>query len=171
MSLDVYLISEIPVLKEKGTGIFVRKNGQTKELSYEEAVKDFPDSVIEIPEGEYKTDELFHTNITHNLGIMADKANLYKALWRPYQLLDEWNDDYENNYDEECEFEQNHTIYAGQLIPELSKGLINLLSSPEEYKKYNPENGWGTYEQLCDFTYNYLKACNKYPTAIVNTDR
>lgn len=171
MSLDVYLISENPIEIPAGTGIFVRDGGQTKELSYKEAKLTYPDADIKEPEGCYETTTVYEANITHNLGTMAEAAGLYKALWRPYQLLPDWKDELENNSNEEYKFEQEHTIYAGQIILDLQKGLIKLLSSPEEYKKLNPENGWGTYEQLYDFTYNYIKACTKYPTARVETSR
>lgn len=31
---------------------------------------------------------VFSANITHNLGEMADKAGIYKALWRPEDLFE-----------------------------------------------------------------------------------
>lgn len=41
MSLDLYIISKKPV-KHKGTGVWVRENGQNKELSPEEAMERLP---------------------------------------------------------------------------------------------------------------------------------
>lgn len=46
MSLDLYIISKEPV-KHKGTGIYIRENGQTKELSLEEANKLYPKANVE----------------------------------------------------------------------------------------------------------------------------
>lgn len=77
MSLDVYLISENPVVK-KGTGIYKRINGETRELTIDEVSNRYPDNAIE--KQEYKTNEGFSANITHNLTKMADKAGLYKYL-------------------------------------------------------------------------------------------
>lgn len=47
MSLDLYIISKKPV-KHKGTGIYIRENGQTKELSLEEANKLYPNANIKV---------------------------------------------------------------------------------------------------------------------------
>lgn len=171
MSLDVTLISEVPTVKNIGTGIYTREGGKTRELTYEEACIKYPDSDIEESTECYEDNVLYDDNITHNLGEMADKAGLYDAIWRPYRLTKDYSEDLEKEYRKEMEYEDSQTIYAEQLITNLSVGLINLLTSPKEFKKYNPENGWGTYEQLCDFTYNYLKACTANPTAIVKTDR
>ena len=42
MSLDIYIISPEPI-KKKSTGIFARINGETRELTREEAIAHFPD--------------------------------------------------------------------------------------------------------------------------------
>lgn len=42
MSLDIYIISPEPI-KKKSTGIFARIDGQTRELTKEEAITHFPD--------------------------------------------------------------------------------------------------------------------------------
>lgn len=170
MSLDIYLKSETPVLR-KGTGVFVRDSGSTRELQTIREVENyFPDAdTSHIQEFEYETNEVFQANITHNLGEMADKAGIYNALWRPYRLIYEG---YEfKDYDEESKFEESVTIKAKQLIKPLREGLHKLLDNPEEYKKYNPDNGWGTYEQLVELVKNYLDACYKYKEAIVITNR
>lgn len=64
MSLDVYLTERIPI-KKKCTGVFIRKNGQTVELTIEEVKEKFPDAEVE--ENEFETSEVFNYNITHNL--------------------------------------------------------------------------------------------------------
>ena len=72
MSLDLYIRSHHPV-KHRGTGIFIRDNGQTRELKTIEEVKaHFPDADISgINIREWEDDELFHCNMTHNLTEMA----------------------------------------------------------------------------------------------------
>lgn len=34
---------------------------------------------------------LYESNITHNLGKMADNAGIYYALWRPHRLKENYN--------------------------------------------------------------------------------
>mgnify|MGYP000847489620 FL=1 len=94
--------------------------------------------------------DLYHANITHNLGTMADAAGIYKALWRPEEI---------------------DVTYARQLIPLLRKGLANLQSSPKTFQRYNSPNGWGMYEHFVPFVKNYLAACEEYPDAIVYVSR
>lgn len=93
---------------------------------------------------------VYDANITHNLGEMAIAAGIYKALWRPEEI----------------------GVYtASQLIPLLKKGLTKLKANPAEFKKYNAENGWGTYEHFVPFVEDYLAACKEYPDAKVSVSR
>lgn len=69
-----------------------------------------------------RADEVFHSNITHNLNEMADALGIYEPIWRP----------------EECGVEK-----AEQLIPILEKGVALLELDPVHYKQYNASNGWG----------------------------
>lgn len=94
--------------------------------------------------------EVFEGNITHNLTAMADSVGLYKPMWRP----------------EECGIER-----AKDLIEPLRKGLRLLKIAPEASKKHNPKNGWGSYENLVEFTQRYLDACKAHPDAFVSTYR
>ena len=65
---------------------------------------------------------------------MADEAGLYEALWRPEEWLQVSQD----------------------LIHPLAWGLAELVRSPEKYKQFNPENGWGSYEGLVRFVEGVL---------------
>lgn len=146
MSLDVYLDIEEKKSKQK---IFIRENGQNKEITREEWDLRFPGKepvTAEIEDNGW----VYSANITHNLTIMANKANIYEALWRPD----------ENGYKQ-----------AKDLILRLEHGLRNLRSNPEYFKQFNPENGWGTYEGLIDFVEKYLEACKKWPNAKVSVWR
>lgn len=96
------------------------------------------------------TESVYSDNITHNLTTMAGAANLYQALWRPEEL---------------------GITLAHQLIPLLTVGLAALKQDPEKFKKFNPENGWGSYEHLVDFTESYLLACQKYPNLKIEVSR
>lgn len=98
-----------------------------------------------------KLDAVDHTNmysdnITHNLAQMASEAGLYEVLWCP---------------------NENNLTKASQLVEPLFAGLKNLISEPERFEKFNPENGWGDYNGLVEFVVHYLIACNRYPKAEV----
>ena len=148
MSLDVYLTTKNPIIKS-GTGVFVRENGTTIELTSEQVKEKFPNAE-NISETESETNTVYSANITHNLNTMADAADLYKVLWRPDEI---------------------NITKAQQLIEPLTKGLQELRSNPEKYEAFNPDNGWGDYNQLVNFVKNYLKACIDNPDADVNVWR
>ena len=93
---------------------------------------------------------VYEGNVTHNLTQMADEAGIYQALWRPEEI--------------ECHI-------AEHLILILEAGLENLKSNPDYFKKYNPENGWGSYEVLINFVEEYLKACKENPDAKIRVWR
>lgn len=148
MSLDVYLIQLSDVLKEMG--IFIRENGQVREVSREEWNTRFPDREPVVIARDYDDHEVFHRNITHNLGQMADAANLYAPCWRPDEI---------------------GVTKASQLIEPLKSGLVKLKADPAYFQTFNPSNGWGDYEGLVDFVESYLVACEKYPNADVGVSR
>ena len=152
MSLDVQLRIDSQITKTS-SGIFVRDSGQTKEITAAQWNQRYPDMQIDVAEYEessYETDLVFDYNITHNLNRMAEATGLYDYLWRP----------------------EEHSIdTAKQLIEPLRQGLHLLKLNPEEYKKFNPENGWGSYEGLVTFVEKYLDACYNYPDAKVTADR
>jgi hypothetical protein len=147
MSLDVSLVAKTPV-KKSGTGVFVREDGRNVELTQEQIAAKFPGA--EVSPREYKTNEVFEYNITHNLGRMAQKADLYSALWRPDEIG--------------CK-------YAKDITGMLERGLKRLKKDPEGFKKLNPENGWGSYEGLVTFVELYLNACMEYPDAEIEVSR
>ena len=99
---------------------------------------------------EVRETTIYDRNITHNLNKMADAAGIYKHLWRP----------------EEIEITK-----AAQLIEPLREGLALLLSDPERFKKFDPENKWGDYDGLVDFVREYLSACEENPNASVRVSR
>ena len=93
---------------------------------------------------------IYQANITHNLNVMAKEAGAYEVLWRPEEL---------------------GMTKAGELVPMLRAALERLVADPERYRKYNPENGWGSYETLVRFVEGYLWACQENPDADVEVSR
>lgn len=151
MSLDVYLISKEAKQVDLGPHIFIRENGSTIKISLEEWNKRFPDREPNTFSFSGTTNaEVYSANITHNLWKMADEAGIYKHLWRPEEL--------------------NITL-ASQLVIPLQAGLYLLNKEPERFKKLNPENGWGTYEELVKFVAYYLAACIENPDATIGISR
>jgi len=94
--------------------------------------------------------EVYERNITHNLNKMAAEAGIYEHLWRPDEL---------------------GITKAQQLIKPLRAGLDLLVSDPEHFKVFNPENGWGDYVSLVEFVREYLSACEVNLDADVSVSR
>ena len=100
---------------------------------------------------------VYVNNITHNLAKMASEVklsnglSLYDVLWRPD--------------------EQHDLVYAKDIAELLDEGWNILLSQPERFEQHNPENGWGTYDNLCRFVYEYRNACWNNPDATIEVCR
>lgn len=179
MSLDVYL--KTPGKSESGSGIFIRENGSTREITRAEWDAKFSRCEPVVWNGGRES-YVFEYNITHNLGDMADAAGIYFALWRPHELMDEakfkelrkleeeprrkdWYDQYTKIED------SLPRAHAADLIGPLADGLAMLKNNPEKFKALNPTNGWGDYEGLVKFVEQYLEACKIYPHAEVSVSR
>ena len=104
-----------------------------------------------------------HLNITHNLGTMASEVKLYDTLWRPYKLLTDFTDEDMRQYE--------YMPLAEDLIPFVEIGLKKLKADPDKYKKFNPSNGWGTYEGLVRFTEKYLQILKDFPDSHIRVSR
>jgi hypothetical protein len=99
---------------------------------------------------------VYSANITHNLGKMADAVvlsngkTLYQVLWRP---------------------DEHGWKTAEDIVEMLDEGWNILLADPEKFKKFNPENGWGDYDGLVHFVYQYRNACWDTPDAELSVSR
>jgi hypothetical protein len=99
---------------------------------------------------------VYSGNITHNLGKMAGEVKLsngltlYDVMWRP----------------------DEHSLKFAEDISELLDEAWNiLLSEPDYFKTFNPDNGWGSYEGLEKFVYKYRNACWDNPDAELRISR
>lgn len=147
MSLDVYLDMKGHTATTERR-IFIREDGQNKEISRKEWDELHPG--IEPVTAEIEDRHVYSANITHNLNRMAKEAGIYMHLWRPEEI---------------------GITKASQLIEPLAEGLNALIADPERFEKFNPENGWGTYGGLVGFVKEYLEACQKWPDADVSVWR
>ena len=114
------------------------------------------------------TNEVLWINITHNLGEMASKVpvgdvvvdkeyrNLYYLMWRPDEF-------FKNVIHDE--------IRLIDVRRYLEEAFLYLLSHEKELSEYNPENGWGHYENFVNCLPQYIRACYKWPNAILEVDR
>lgn len=93
---------------------------------------------------------VYESNITHNLGRMAEAAGIYKHLWRPEEI---------------------GITLAGDLIAPLEAGLALLKAEPDRFREYDAPNGWGKYEHFVPFVERYLDACRESPDATINVSR
>lgn len=94
--------------------------------------------------------EVFSANITHNLTEMAEAAGIYYHLWRPEEI---------------------GITKAEELISPLMKALVDMKKRPDFYKKFNPPNGWGSYDTFVPWIEEYLKACILNPSANIEVWR
>ena len=94
--------------------------------------------------------DVFTANITHNLGLMADEAGIYQHLWHPGDV---------------------GIQKAGDLVAPLKAGLTLMEQDPERFKKFNPPNGWGRYQDFLPWIRTYIEACEQHPNATVKADR
>lgn len=149
MSLDVHLTIPTEV-EAKGSGVFIREEGQTRELRLDEVKTYFPDYNGSVVEQVHVTSEVFSANITHNLGNMASEAGIYEYVWRPEEL---------------------GIMKAKELIEPLKAGIAELKRNPIKYKQFNPSNGWGSYDIFVPWLEKYLVACEEYPEAEITVSR
>jgi hypothetical protein len=99
---------------------------------------------------------VYDNNITHNLGKMASEVklsnglSLYDVLWRP---------------------DEHKLVYSKDIAELLDEGWNILQSEPDRFKQHNPKNGWGNYDGLCKFVYEYRNACWNEPDAKIEVCR
>lgn len=182
MSLDLYILSERPIL-HRGTGVFVRDNGQTRELQTIEEVKaHFPDAdTSDIEVYEWMNDKLFRVNLTHNLTEMASHVPIECAeghyTMRRYSERDDpdWKPRPLTAYNLLWHPETNPLLSqrtAGlwdviAITPELIRQCMDVYCYTafhrQELETYNPSNGWGSYEQLLKATHDLVVCLLEIP--------
>lgn len=97
-------------------------------------------------------------NITHNMNKMAqrifvseNKETLYDYVWRPEELGREIDTDEMKNV--------------------LTKGICIMISKRKSLLKYEPKNGWGSYDSFLKFLIKYKEACEDHPDYIIEASR
>lgn len=185
MSLDLYIKSRRPV-RHRGTGVYVRKNGMTRELETIEEVREhFPDADLSnVHAYDYEDNTLFHMNLTHNLTEMAshvpigdtdghltlpqdferDKPDFqprplsaYNLLWHPETnpLLEQTVLHCKDEADGD-EWDLDVTRITPELLRQVLTVQHYIANHRDELSQYNPDNGWGNYDQLNERTRDLL---------------
>jgi len=95
-------------------------------------------------------EEVFWSNITHNLNTMAYKAGIYCHCWRP---------------------EEMGIRKAKEIIKPLTDGIERLKKFPEYFKQFDSPNGWGLYQHFVPWVEEYLNACIENPNADIETSK
>jgi hypothetical protein len=140
VSLDVYLKRKRDELPEaRKAADLLRANG----------FEDFA-TELECRHDASEYDYLYESNITHNLGQMAEAAGIYKHLWRPEEI---------------------GVTKASELIEPLREGLKKLRERRNYFETFNSSNGWGMYHNFVPWVQAYLSACEEYPDAEVSVSR
>ncbi len=146
MSLDVY----IKFKKRRKENYFL-----THPYSY--------DHLSKADEENYTDEEEWWTNITHNLGTMADhipikdviakiaNVTLYDVCWHP-------------------EYVWEHPT-TDLLLPCLIEGISYMVAHRKELLQYESENGWGTYNGFMKFLLNYKQACEDNQNCLIEASR
>lgn len=81
-------------------------------------------------------------NITHNLSKMAQECDLYRFTWQA---------------------NKNGHTKGKHIVGGLVNAIEELKKRPNHFKKFEPSNGWGSYEGLLEFAEELLQACKDYP--------
>ena len=154
MSLDLFIKSKTPI-KKTGTGVYIRENGRTRELKTKEEVLCYFGNSDGVDVNVYETDEIWHENMTHNLGNIASKIkgkerNLYTLLWRPTEnkVTKDWVTEILRCYTYMMEHEDE-------------------LRPLEEENRIHESNGnsyiWGTYNLLKEFMESLVRCLLDLP--------
>ena len=94
--------------------------------------------------------QVYWSNITHNLGRMAEAAGIYKHLWRPEEI---------------------GVAKAYELIKPLREALCVMVKDPKHFKQFDDLGDWGTYRQFIPWLTEYLEACIDNPNADISVSR
>ena len=101
--------------------------------------------VVDTGGAEPRVAELFSRNITHNVSRMWVKAGMYAAIY------------------------ENHGKRAGDMLPELEKGVAAMEADRDGYVLLEPINRRGTYEGALAFAIAFRNACREHPKAEVRS--
>jgi len=89
-------------------------------------------------------------NITHNLVPMAKEVGLYWVLWYP---------------------EETEIRNAKDLMPYLEIGRDLMIRDKKDLEKFNPPNGWGSYDSFLKTIKELIEFCKENPEATIESSK
>lgn len=106
-------------------------------------------------------DDFWSANITHNMGNMASfipvildfnrRLTLYDYVWRPEKI--------------------KKKVDTTVMVKALTVGIVLMIKNRKELLKYNPENGWGSYDSFLAWLIEYKNACEDHPGCDIEISR
>ena len=152
MSLDVYLTLGGSLPSQKSSGLFIRKNGVTREVSRREWEEKFPGCEPVGLISEQLSGEVFTANDGGKFYRISECAGIYEVLWEP---------------------KESGIERAVQLIEPLKNALTWLRSNPEQFRSMSvaSPDSWDIYCEFIPWVEAYLQACEKWPQAKVSVWR
>lgn len=102
---------------------------------------------VRVPMDEPYDQELFSTNITHNLTGMWRAAGFYDELY--------------NSEGKTC----------AEVVEAIQNGYQDMRDHPEKYRQYSAKNGWGTYEQALPWLEKLIREFERYPKGRIHISK
>lgn len=131
-------------------------------VCYNDTVSPYGSTVKIVPNRHEEETDTWWANITHNMNKMADaipvstnddrvSATLYDYVWRPE--------------------ERSEKVDSTVMLRVLTEGINCMVSHRKELLKFNPENGWGSYDAFLKWLINYKEVCEDHPGCEVYVSR
>ena len=83
--------------------------------------------------------------------VSENKETLYDYVWRPEEL--------------------GREIDTKEMVKILTKGIYIMISKRKSLLRYEPENGWGSYDSFLKFLIEYKEACEDNPGCVIEASR
>lgn len=93
------------------------------------------------------SEEVFSSNITHNLGAMWREAGCYEALY------------------------ESHGRRAKVYIAVLDRAVALMEADPPRFEKHNAPNGWGLYKHAFPWLREVRNAFRRHPNATIRVSQ
>jgi len=168
MSLDLYIKSR-RLVRHRGTGVFVRDNGQTRELKTLAEVREhFPDADLTDVIPIAGTDGAVTLPRDFERGkpdFQPKPLSAYNLLWHPETNPLLKNETLHRKDDDGEEWDVEVTRIDAELVRQVMAVQHYTANHREELEQYNPDNGWGTYDQLLRATQDLLIALLDIPVS------
>ena len=92
-----------------------------------------------------RTVEIYEANVTYNLSDMY-----YKCI------------------DTEYGYRKLDGMKCDEALPILNNAIQDMITNAADYKKFNPANGWGSYDGLLKQMQQMRDCCEKNPDGIIS---